>query len=180
MKKLFSIAFMLMVSALAFAQVKHTVTRSAVTYQIKNMGIKTTGKFGGLTADIDFDKNKLATSKIEASIDVTTVNSENEMRDNHLKAEDYFDVNKHPKITMVSRSFAAKGGNNYLGMFDITIKGKTKPVEVPFTYTENANTGLFKGSFKINRKDFGIGGNSMVLGDEATVDLLVETTKSKP
>jgi polyisoprenoid-binding protein YceI len=144
------------------------------------MGIKTTGKFGDVVADIYFDKAKLGTCKIDASIDVSTVNSENEMRDNHLKAEDYFDVAKHPKIVMVSKAFTSKGGSNYMGFFDVTIKGKTKPVEVPFTYTESPTTGLFKGSFKINRKEFGIGGNSMVLGDEATIDLLVETTKNKP
>lgn len=176
MKKLGFILTALMITT-AFAQVKHAVTKSSVMYEIKNMGIKTNGKFKTLVADIQFDKANLATSSIEASVDVNSVDSDNEMRDNHLKADDYFDAAKYPKITMKSISFKPKSGNNYVGIFNVTIKGKTKAVEVPFTYTESASVALFKGTFKINRKDFGVGGNSMVLADEATIDLVVETSK---
>ncbi|WP_345954499.1 YceI family protein [Mucilaginibacter sp. PAMB04168] len=176
MKKL-SFIIALLITAHSFAQTKQTVTKSAVNYEIKNLGIKTTGKLGGLQADIIFDKANLATSTIEATIDVNTIDSDNAMRDNHLKAEDYFDVEHYPKIVMKSTAFKHRGGNNFVGNFNMTIKGKTKPVEVPFTYIESANAGLFKGSFKINRHDFGVGGKSMVLADEATVDLVVETSK---
>jgi polyisoprenoid-binding protein YceI len=99
------------------------------------------------------------------------------MRDNHLKAAEYFDAEHYPRITMKSTSFKQKGSNNFLGLFNMTIKGKTKVIEVPFTYTESGNAGLFKGSFKFNRQDFGIGGKSMVLSDEVTVMLTVETNR---
>jgi len=62
-------------------------------------------------------------------------------------------------------------------LFNIVIKGKTKAIEVPFTYTDSANMALFKGSFKINRQDFGVGGKSMVLADDVNVTLAVETSK---
>jgi polyisoprenoid-binding protein YceI len=161
----------------AFAQVKHAVTKAAVTYEIKNMGIKTNGKFNTLQADILFDKANLGGSSIEANVDVNSIDSDNAMRDNHLKAEDYFDAARYPKIGMKSVSFKPKGGNNFVGMFNIVIKGKTKAIEVPFTYTESTNMALFKGSFKINRQDFGIGGRSMMLANEAVIDLVVETSK---
>jgi polyisoprenoid-binding protein YceI len=161
-----------------FAQSKHTVTKSSVTYEIKNLGIKTNGKFSGIQANINFDKAKLDSSSIEASIDVNTIDSDNAMRDNHLKAEDYFDVAHYSRITMKSTSFKHKGGNNFVGIFNITIKGKTKAVEVPFTYTESGSTGLFKGNFKINRRDFGVGGSSMMLADEASIQISVETNKT--
>lgn len=177
MKKILSVAIILFVAFGAWAQTKQTVTKSSVTYEIKNMGINTNGKFDGLDANINFDKANLPASSIEASIDVNTLDSDNSMRDNHLKSEDYFDVAHYPKIMMKSTSFKHKSGNNFVGLFNITIKNKTKAVEVPFIYTETANTGLFKGNFKINRKDFGIGGNSMVLADEATIMLNVETSK---
>ena len=161
----------------AWAQVKQTVTKSSVTYEIKNMGIKTNGKFGNVQADINFDKANLAGSSIEASIDVNSIDSDNAMRDNHLKADDYFDAAKYPRITMKSTSFKQKGSNNFVGLFNIVIKGKTKAIEVPFTYTDSANMALFKGSFKINRQDFGVGGKSMVLADDVNVTLAVETSK---
>lgn len=176
MKNFFAAVIALLVVGVAFAQ-KQTVTKSSVTYQIKNMGINTSGKFKSMSADIVFDKANLAESSIEASVDVNSIDSDSEGRDNHLKAEDFFNAAAYPKITMKSVAFKAKGGNKYTGTFNITIKGKTKAIEVPFTYTDGPNMGLFKGGFKINRKDFGVGGNSMVLADEATIDLMVETEK---
>jgi polyisoprenoid-binding protein YceI len=177
MKKLSVLIIAFFVTAHAFAQVKHAVTKSAVSYEIKNMGIATSGKFKTMEATIAFDPKNLPASSVEAAVDVNSIDSDNAMRDNHLKAEDYFDAAKYPKILMKSTGFKQKGGNNFTGIFNVTIKGKTKPIEVPFTYTESANVALFKGSFKINRKDFGVGGNSMVLADDATINIVVETSK---
>ena len=167
----------LFVNATAFAQTKQNVTKSAVDYEIKNMGINTRGNFGGLQADIKFDDKHLATSTIEASIDVTSLNSDNTMRDNHLKSEDYFDVAKYPRIIMKSVSFKHKSGGNYLGVFNVTIKDKTKALDVPFTYIENGTTAMFKGSFKLNRRDFDVGGATLTLANEATVNISVDTSK---
>jgi polyisoprenoid-binding protein YceI len=177
MKKISLLLTALVLALQAFAQVKHAVTKATVTYEIKNMGINTNGKFNSLQADIAFDKANLAASSILATVDVSSIDSDNTMRDNHLKADDYFDAAQYPKITMKSTSFKQKSGNNFVGIFNMTIKGKTKAIDVPFTYTESANVALFKGRFKINRKDFGVGGNSMVLADEATINLVVETSK---
>jgi polyisoprenoid-binding protein YceI len=174
MKKLTLIVFTLLTS-LALAQTKQTGTKGSVSYQIKNMGFTTTGVFGGLVADVKFDKANLATSSITASIDVKTVNSDDDARDTHLKNADFFDVDHYPKITMKSTSFKQKSGNNFIGQFDLTIKGKTKSVELPFTFVQTGTTGVFKGSFKINRLDFGVGDTSMVLSNDVVVLLTVET-----
>ena len=175
MKKL-ALAVLLLFTAGAFAQVKQSVTKATITYQIKNMGFNTTGSFSGFAGDIKFDKAHLAASSIEASVETKTVNSEDDMRDEHLKKEDYFDVAHYPRITMKSVSFQQKSGNNYIGQFEVTIKGKTKTVALPFTYITAGNTGTFKGSFKINRLDFGIGDTSMILANEATIFVSIETS----
>jgi polyisoprenoid-binding protein YceI len=78
---------------------------------------------------------------------------------------------------MRSLTFNLNVGNNFIGMLNLTIKGKTKLIEVSFTYNESAGTALFRVSFKINRNDFNIGGKSMVLADDATVNIVVETAK---
>jgi polyisoprenoid-binding protein YceI len=161
----------------SFAQVKSTVTKSSVTFKIKNLGINTSGNFSGLQASIQFKPTDLTASTIEASVETATVNSDNTMRDEHLKKEDYFDVVKYPKITFKSVSFTHKSGNNYTGDFSVTIKDKTKVIEVPFTYTETDNAGVFNGSFKILRSDFGVGGKSMILSNEATVTINTEVSK---
>lgn len=161
----------------AFSQTAQKVTSSTVTFKIKNLGINTEGNFSGFTATIIFDPNHLESSSIEASVDARTLNSDNSMRDNHLKKEEYFDVEKYPEIKMKSVSLKHQKGENYTGEFDVTIKAKTKRVKVPFTYTENGSSNSFKGSFNIKRSDFDIGGKSMVLSDDALVAVAVETTK---
>lgn len=176
MKYLVVLFTVLLSIATASAQVKHTVTKYSITYQIKNLGFNSTGTFGGLQAEIAFDKNRPDSSSMMASIDVSTLNSDNTMRDNHLKSEDYFDVAKYPKILMKSTTIRRKGGDEYIGTFNITIKDKTKEITMPFTYTETGNAGTFKGAFTIKRTDFGIGGKSMMMADDAKVMLEVHTT----
>ena len=175
MKKLSLIILLLGTTLISQAQTKNTVTKSSVTYQIKNMGFATAGKFGGLEANILFDKAHLATSTIDASVAVKTVNSDDDMRDEHLRKEDFFDADHYPKMIMKSTSLKSKSGNNFIGEFDLTIKGKTKRITVPFTYVVKGNTATFAGSFKINRLDFGVGDTSVVLSNEVTVFLNVET-----
>ncbi len=177
MKKILLILLVASLSiSAAKAQANQTVTKSAVNFEIKNLGIKVTGTLGGFRAEINFDP-ATATGKIEASVETKTINTNSEMRDNHLRKDDYFDVEKYPKIIMKSSSFKHKGGENYTGQFDVTIKDKTKSVEVPFKYIENGKTATYSGKFKINRRDFGVGGNSLILSDEVTVMLDIETTR---
>lgn len=178
MKKITAILFLAtFFMQAAFSQSVQKVTSATVTFKIKNLGINTEGNFGGFKASIIFDKNHVENSSIEASVDARTLNSDNTMRDNHLKKEDYFDVEKYPEIKMKSIAVTHQKGENYTGDFDVTIKAKTKRVKVPFTYAENGGNNSFKGSFNIKRSDFDIGGKSMVLSDDALVTVSIETTK---
>ena len=141
------------------------------------MGINTGGSFSGLKADIKFDPEHLDASTIEASIDTKTINTDNETRDHHLKSNSYFDAEKYPEITMKSISFKHKSGDSYTGVFNLTIKDKTNQSEVPFTYSENGNTALFKGTLKIKRTDYGVGGRSLVMSNDVTITINVDTSK---
>jgi polyisoprenoid-binding protein YceI len=177
MRKICIAILVLIASNTAFAQLKNNVIKSKITFEIKNLGIKTDGIIGKMEAEVKFDPGKLDASKINAMADITTINTDNNMRDSHLKSENYFDVAKYPTITMSSVAFKKKSGNNYIGQFNITIKDKTKLVDVPFTYTDTGNMALLKGSFKINRSDFGVGGGSLALANEATIFIEAETSK---
>jgi len=175
-KKYLSIVLLFLVNC-AIAQVKYTVTKSTITFQIKNMGFNTSGSMGGVQADILFAPDKLDASSINASADVATINSDNNMRDEHLKSESFFDVAKYPKITIKSISLQHKSGNNYTGLFNITIKDKTRQLTMPFTYAENGAVATFNGTLKLKRGDFGIGNSSMVLSNDVTITIDVETSK---
>lgn len=155
------------------------VTRSVITFEIKNLGINTGGSFSGLAAKSHFTPTNLNASTIEASVDVATINTGNAGKDEHLRSEDFFDVARYPKISLKSVAFRHKSGNNYIGTFTLNIKDKSKQIEIPFTYLEKENTVEFKGTFKISRLDFGVGSSSMVLSDEVTINIDCEEKKSE-
>lgn len=173
-KKTLAAVALIILTTTAFAQ---TVTKSVIGFKIKNLGFNVSGTYSGLQAEIKFSPNDLTGSSIEASVLSNTVNTDNESRDKHLKSEDYFDVVKYPKITLKSVSFKHKSGSNYLGNFNVTIKDKTKLIEVPFTYAESDGKARFNGSFMILRSDFGIGGKNLILSNEANVSVEVEISK---
>jgi len=91
----------------------------------------------------------------------------------------YFDVEKYPRIKMVSKKIKHLEKNKYKATFDLTIKGVTKQVEIPFTYTGKENEGTFSAAFTINRRDFGVGSSSLILSDEARVSIDVVTKEGK-
>jgi len=155
-----------------FAQ--NTVSRSVITFKIKNLGINTEGKIGGLQASVRFNPADLATAVIEASVDVTTINTDNSLRDDHIKSDEFFDAAHFPKILIRSVSIKHKSGNKYTGQFNLTIKNRTLPVEIPFTYTQNGGIMELTGTFTINRRDYGVGKNSLTLSDNVIISVDTE------
>jgi polyisoprenoid-binding protein YceI len=177
MKKI-ALLFIITLSACSgFSQVKTSISRSTISFHIKNMGISVDGTISGLQADIKFIPADLLTSTIEASVETKTINTDSDSRDEHIKNADFFDIAHYPKIILKSVSFKHKNGKNYLGMFNLTIKDKTKLVEIPFSYDETGNTAKFEGSFKLNRLDFGVGDSSLILSNEVVVNIEAETGK---
>lgn len=169
------IILLLLFVTFAFAQSK--IAKSTIKFQLKNLGIKTGGSIDGLQANIAFDPAALNTSSIAASLDVSTINTDNDLRDKHLRSDEFFDVPHYPKITMKSIALKHKSGNNYTGQFNLTIKDKTHLVDVPFTYTDNGTTATITGSFKINRLDYSVGGSSLVMSNDVTISIEVEMAK---
>jgi polyisoprenoid-binding protein YceI len=168
MKKLLLVPILLMIIvSTTLAQGNTVITHSTITFEIKNLGVTAHGTLSGLKADVKFNPANLTASTLEASVDVNTINTDNEKRDHHLKTDDFFDVEKYPRITLKSISFKHKGGSNYVGTFNLTIKDKTKQVDIPFTYAADS----FKGSFKLNRRDYGVGGNSLIMSDDVLVTI---------
>jgi polyisoprenoid-binding protein YceI len=171
MKKFLLPIMLITLTTTAFTYINSTVTRSAITFKTKNMGIGVEGTVGGLQADVHFNPADPASSVIEASVDANSINTGNSGRDEHLHDEDFFDAARYPRITLKSVSFRHRSGNSYTGRFNLTIKGKTKEVEIPFTFSQAGASSAFKGSFKINRLDYGVGSSSLVLADEVTINI---------
>jgi polyisoprenoid-binding protein YceI len=174
MKKfLFSILSIIILAA-SFAHAQSVVAHSAITFKVKNLGIYTNGTIGAVQANIRFNPGDPSSASISASADLASLSTDNSMRDDHLKSDEFFDIGRYPKISLKSVSIAHKSGNKYIGQFDLTIKNKTKTVEIPFTCTPKGDLQVFAGNFKINRLDFGLGDTSLTLSDEVVVSIEAE------
>jgi len=146
--------------------------KSTVKFVIKNFRINTGGNFKGLQGAISWDAAALEKSAFDISIDAASVNTDNESRDHHLRQEDYFNVQQYPKITFKSDRIT-KSGKSFTAYGKLSIKGTTKDISIPFTATDKDDGWLFDGSFRLNRRDYKVGGNSVVLSDEVIISLSV-------
>lgn len=158
-------------------QYQPTDEKSEVKFVIKNFGINTGGSFKGLQGTIVFDAANAAAGSFDISIDVNTVNTDNDSRDNHLRKEEYFDVQSHPRISFKSEKITAGKSGSFQVSGKLTIKGTTKDISFPFKASAKDDGYLFEGSFQLNRRDFKVGGNSLVLGDNVSVSLSVLAKK---
>jgi polyisoprenoid-binding protein YceI len=178
MKKTFLFCAGLLMAAVAPAQYKVMDEGSKVKFTIDNFGFGVDGSFKGLQGSIDFDPQNPGEAHFDVSIDASTINTDNEMRDGHLRKEGYFDVKNYPRIRLLSTKIvAAGGGGAYLFTGQLTIRNSTREVKFPFTVTTVNGSLEFKGSFTIKRKDFGVGGTSTI-SNELTVSLDVQAVKS--
>lgn len=177
--RIFSICFLLLTSLVLFGQtLTPTDEGSKVRFVIKNFGINTGGTFEGLAGTIIFDPHNLSTARFEVTVEAKTVDTDIAARDNDLRKEEYFDVEKYPQLIFRSDRITKTNKPDYLYMFGkLTIKGVTQEVKFPFQVFEKNNGFLFEGEFTINRRDFGVGGRSFSLADELNVELSVFAKK---
>ena len=153
------------------------VKSAAITFKIKNAGLTVDGSFTGLEAEIKFNQLKPEESSIKASVNTKSVNTGNNMRDEHIRKAEYFDADKFPKITLQSTKIEKTGPITYKGIFNLTIKGVTKVVSIPFTFMKIPEKTEFKGNFTIDRRDYKVGGNSMSMADNVTISMNIIVTE---
>ena len=145
------------------------------------------GQFQGVTGTLTLDRDNLAGSHVEVSIDVATINTNNTDRDNHLRSGDFFDVANHPKMTFVSREVKAQDDGELRVTGDLTIRGTTRPVVLtvePISPESKDPFGNIKigtsATGKISRKEFGLVWNAILetggvaLGDDVKLMLDVQ------
>jgi polyisoprenoid-binding protein YceI len=171
---------------------KIDTSHSAAQFSVKHMMVSTVrGHFGTMTGTVVHDPANPAATKIDATVDVTTIDTRNVKRDAHLKSADFFEAEKFPQMTFKSKSVKPAGAGKMMMTGDLTIKGTTK--EVVFEVegpTAPVNTGRAMkmgavATAKINRKDFGmtwsraIETGGVVVGDEVTLTIDIQLDQVK-
>ena len=159
---------------------------SEVTFSVRHMMIsKVRGTFGMKSATLVAPENPLD-AKVEASVDVSSVDTKDEGRDNHLRSADFFDVENHP--TMEFRSTGARVENgDFLVDGDLTIRGITKPVVLDATLNKAAEHPLgkraaigFNATTTVKRSDFGLAKYVPNVSDEVQIRITTEAMVPKP
>ena len=193
MKKIFSLLVSCLLASSAFAT-DYTVDpdHSTIGFKVRHLGISSVlGKFGKVDGEFSFDPKNVAASKAKATIVASTIDTENEKRDKHLRGEEFFNVDKFPEIKFVSKEIKDINGNEFKVVGDLTIHGVTKQIELNSEFT-GATTdpwgnerSAFDAQAKIDRRDFGLTWNKVLeaggvlVGDEVKIVLNIEGIKKK-
>jgi polyisoprenoid-binding protein YceI len=136
---------------------------SRLSFAVTHLGIsEITGAFKGFDVLITAEKPDFSDAVFDLSVDVASIDTEVEKRDNHLRSPDFFEVEKFPKMTFRSKSIEPAGKDRYTLSGDLTIRGQTKPVQMELWYrgttTNQKNTTAgFQLTGKLKRSDFGVG-----------------------
>jgi polyisoprenoid-binding protein YceI len=195
MIKRFSLTIML-VAILAFGANAETwnldAVHSSVGFTVKHMVVsKVNGSFAKFDGTVEFDGTNLEQGSVNVTIDVSSVNTNNEKRDNHLKTSDFLDVENYPEMSFKSKSVTAGEDGEFQIVGDLTLRGVTKEVtlEAEFNGTVQDPWGGTRAGFSahttIDRQDFGVSFNSaletggLVVSNDVKINLEIELVKAK-
>jgi polyisoprenoid-binding protein YceI len=194
MKKIISFAVVALLTTSAFAQSKWSVdpVHSNVRFTVPHLVIsEVEGSFKKFDGSFTASKADFSDAAINFSIDVNSIDTDNDMRDKHLKGDDFFNAEQFPAATFKSTSFKKVSGNKYKLAGNLTIRNVTKPVTFDVVYGGTAKDGYgntkagFKASTVINRFDYGLKWNNLTeaggatVGKDITIDLKLQFAQAK-
>ena len=154
------------------------------------MVTKVRGAFNEFEGTAAVNGADLGASKVEVTIQAASIDTRNEQRDGHLRSNDFLAMEDHPTITFVSTDVRGTGATSFELTGDLTIKGETRSVTIPFEFEGAATDPFgnlragFEGSVTINRKDYGITWNAaletggVLVGEKITLEFEVSAIKS--
>ncbi len=159
-------------------------SHSDVGFTVRHLMSKVRGQFREFEGSLTVADNPLESS-VEAVIELSSVDTRNDDRDNHLRSADFFSVESNPKMSFTSTS-VRQDGNDLVAVGDLTIKDVTKPVEITLDYLGTGTDPWggsrvgFEGTNTLSRKEWGIDfnipleGDKVVIGDKINVVLAIE------
>jgi polyisoprenoid-binding protein YceI len=166
-----------------------------INFSVKHFFTPVTGAFEDFDIDLVYDPENPAASTVDVRIAVSSVNTGNERRDEHLRSADFFEAASHPHITFRSTSVRAAGENRLVARGPLTIKGVTREIELPITVLgiqdipaemQGMLDGVtrvvgFEAGTRVRRQDFGVGvGNwaaTVVVGGDVDISIAVEANQ---
>ena len=161
-------------------------SHSEAIFQVRHLVTKVRGRFTDFEGAIDYSDANPEQSSVHFTIKATSIDTAEPDRDNHLRSGDFFDVEKYPQITFVSKRITKRGTETFDVVGDLTMHGVTKEVVLPVAHLGKAkdpwgNERLgFEGETTLNRKDYGLTWNAaletggFLVGDEVKISLQIQ------
>ena len=161
-------------------------SHSAINFTISHFFTPVDGTFEDYDTTVMFNPDDLENSMIDVTIPVSSINTRNDRRDDHLQSEDFFNAEQWSNISFVSNSIESRGDNQFVAIGEMTIRDVTRDFELPFTLQgimdhpmkENTTVAGIVADAKLMRTDFGVGvgdwAATAVVGDEVNIRLNLE------
>ena len=161
-----------------------------IGFAVRHLMLSTVrGRFGAVTGTVTVDEKNPKAAQVDVTIDVTSVDTRQEMRDNHLRSPDFFDVAKYPTMHFVSKRIEGDVAGTFRVIGDLTIKATTREVALDASLEGRAidpwgnERAGFSAKGKINRSEFGLTWNQMLeaggvaVGDEIKLSIDAELVR---
>jgi polyisoprenoid-binding protein YceI len=166
-----------------------------INFTVKHFFTPVTGTFKDFQVDFRYDRENPANSTVRVAIDVASVDTKNERRDNHLRSGDFFNAAEHPDMTFESTSVRQLSESQLIATGDLTIKGITKEIDLPIALlgitdlppqmqemmggvTEVAS---FEATTQLDRREFEVGvanwAQTMIVGGEVEISINLEANR---
>ena len=176
-KSVFLIVFILLVFSLQAQQLVQNKPETKVEFKIKNFGVQVSGGFSEVEIMSFIDMSDLESSYINAVIEVSSINTGNVKRDKHLLKDDFFDADDFPVLKLKSTKIEKISETNFILEGKLTIKNTTKIISIPLELILNNDLIIITSDFKINRRDFDVGGNIWVLANNVKIRVVFKARR---
>jgi len=148
--------------------------KSSIEFSYSQMGVAMDGRFRRFSSQLSFDPAQPAAAKVAIDVDLASIDTGTPELDTEAAGKDWFNLKSFPAARFVATSVKPLGGNRYSVVGKLTIKGRSKDVVVPATFTAQGGTGVFTGQFTIRRGDFAIGEGAWAAFDIVANDVTVK------
>lgn len=151
---------------------------SAITFSATQMGAAFDGEFRRFDADIRFDPDDLPASRVAVTIDTGSLDTGNDQRDEAARGPEWFDVAAHPTARFEAADFRALGDERFAADGNLTIKGASRRVTLPFDLARDGDRARARGRLTLQRADFALGtgewASNGVVGDSVEIRIRIE------
>ena len=151
--------------------------QTRVSFKIKNFGLTVDGGFKTIDVNTNLDTKDLSNSYLNATIMVNSIFTGIEARDKHVLETDYFDALNHEKIILKSSKLKKDTNGNITLFAKLSVKGIIEEMEIPLEVFEDSSTLVLKASMMVNRKNFSVGGRSILLSNNVKIQVEYSATK---